>query len=65
MTITAENLKDSRMLTVRPEAEPSAVQIDVWLGDLYLGQRTFYGYSSVKKAKDMALRYIKNYGSLN
>jgi len=62
MTITAENLKDIRMLTVRTEAEPRAVQMDVWLGELYLGQRTFYGYSSVKKAKDMAPSYIKNYG---
>lgn len=65
MTLTTTNLKDIRMLVVRPEAEPTAVQIDVWLGDLYMGQRTFYGGTSVRKAKELALTYIKKYGSLN
>ena len=58
-------LKDVTLLAIRPEAEPQAVQIDAWLGDLYLGQRTFYAYKSIAEAKKVATRYIKQYGSLN
>jgi hypothetical protein len=49
---------------VRPEAEPRAVQVDAWLGDLYLGQRTYYA-SSVANAKSEARNRIKRCGSLN
>lgn len=49
---------------VRPEAEPRAVQVDAWLGDLYLGQRTYYA-SSIANAKSEARNRIKRCGSLN
>lgn len=63
--ITKDNLKDLVFLTSRPQAEPQAVQVDVWIGDLYLGQRTFYAQPSIAKAKKIAKRYIEQYGSLN
>ena len=50
---------------VRPEAEPNAVQIDAYIGDLHLGQRTWYGGVTVTQAKKSAIRYIQQYGSLN
>lgn len=49
---------------VRPEAEPNAVQIDAYIGTLHLGQRTWYA-STVKNAKEQAIKYIQKYGSLN
>lgn len=61
---TDEQMKDVKLYTIRPEAEPRAVQVDAWIGDLYLGQRTYYA-STVKNAKSMALRYIRHFGSLN
>jgi hypothetical protein len=57
-------LKEVKLVALRPEAEPRAVQIDAWLGDLYLGQFTYYA-SSVKNAKQSALNRIKRFGSLN
>ena len=57
-------LRQVEYTIVRPEAEPRAVQIDAWIGDLYLGQRTFY-HSSVKDAKHDARQRIKKFGSLN
>jgi hypothetical protein len=59
-----QTLQQVEYIVVRPEAEPRAVQIDAWLGDLYLGQRTFY-HSSVKDAKYDAKQRIKQFGSLN
>lgn len=59
-----KTLQEITYIVVRPEAEPRAVQIDAYLGDLYLGQRTYYA-SSVKQAKANAVRYIRQYGSLN
>ena len=50
---------------VRPEAEPQAVQIDAYIGTLYLGGRTYYGCSTVEDAKQLAIRYIQLHGSLH
>ena len=61
------NEKTLRQVTykmIRPECEPRAVQVDAWLGDLYLGQRTYYA-SSVANAKSEARNRIKRCGSLN
>lgn len=57
-------IKDLKLVTLRPLAEPRAVQVVAYLGDLYLGQRTYYA-SSVKEAKENAVRYIRKHGSLN
>ena len=43
---------------IRPEAEPKAVQIDAYLGNVYLGQITYYGCKSIKEAKARALKLI-------
>lgn len=59
-----KTLRQVKYIMVRPEAEPRAVQIDAWLGDLYLGQRTYYA-SSVANAKSEARNRIKRCGSLN
>lgn len=62
--LTKTNLRDLQLIVVRPEAEPRAVQVDAWLGDLYLGQRTFYA-STIANAKQSAIRIINQFGSLN
>ena len=59
-----KTLRQVRYVMVRPEAEPRAVQIDAYLGDLYLGQRTYYA-SSMASAKSEARNRIKRVGSLN
>lgn len=59
-----KTLRQVRYIMVRPEAEPRAVQVDAYLGDLYLGQRTYYA-SSVANAKSEARSRIKRCGSLN
>lgn len=59
-----KTLRQVKYIMVRPEAEPRAVQVDAWLGDLYLGQRTYYA-SSVANAKSEARNRIKRCGSLN
>lgn len=59
-----KTLRAVKYKVVRPEAEPRAVQIDAWLGDLYLGQHTFYA-SSIQDAKHDARQRIKRLGSLN
>jgi hypothetical protein len=59
-----KTLRQVKYIMVRPEAEPRAVQIDAWLGDLYLGQRTYYA-SSIANAKSEARNRIKRCGSLN
>lgn len=58
------NMRDLILDWSRPEAEPKAIQIDAWLGDLYLGQRTYYA-TSMKVALGQATRYIQLHGSLN
>lgn len=58
------NMRDLILDWSRPEAEPKAIQIDAWLGDLYLGQRTYYA-TSMKVALGRATRYIQLHGSLN
>lgn len=60
----AQTLRQVKYKVIRPEAEPRAVQIDAWLGDLYLGQYTFYA-SSIQDAKHDARQRIKKFGSLN
>lgn len=62
--MNAKTLNDVLLVAFRPAAEPNAVQIDAYLGDLYLGQRTYYG-TSLNIAKSMARSYIKQHGSLN
>lgn len=59
-----KTLRQVKYIMVRPEAEPRAVQVDAWLGDLYLGQRTYYA-SSLANAKSEARNRIKRCGSLN
>lgn len=59
-----KTLRQVKYIMVRPEAEPRAVQVDAWLGDLYLGQRTYYA-SSIANAKSEARNRIKRCGSLN
>lgn len=60
----SKTLRQVKYIMVRPEAEPRAVQVDAWLGDLYLGQRTYYA-SSIANAKSEARNRIKRCGSLN
>lgn len=60
----SKTLRQVKYIMVRPECEPRAVQIDAWLGDLYLGQRTYYA-SSIANAKSEARNRIKRCGSLN
>lgn len=62
--LTAESLRDLDLRWSRPEAEPNAIQIDAYLGDLYLGQRTYYA-TSMKSALGQATRYIEQHGSLH
>lgn len=62
--LSASNLRDLVLDWSRPESEPNAIQIDAYLGDLYLGQRTYYA-TSMKVALGRAKRHIENYGSLN
>jgi hypothetical protein len=58
------NMRDLVLDWVRPESEPNAIQIDAYLGDLYLGQRTYYA-TSMKVALGQAKRYIELHGSLH
>jgi len=64
ITMDAKTLRQVKYWVIRPEAEPRAVQIDAFLGELYLGQYTFYN-SSIKDAKHDARQRIKKFGSLN
>lgn len=57
-------MRDLDLQWSRPESEPNAIQIDAYLGDLYLGQRTYYA-TSMKVALGQATRYIELHGSLN
>ena len=59
------DIKDVEFTITRPEAEPSAYQVDALPGDLYLGERTFYGYKNVTEVKNMARKYLRQIGSLN
>jgi hypothetical protein len=43
---------------------PDTIQINAWLGDLYLGSRVYRG-TTVKKALRMATDYIRINGSLH
>jgi hypothetical protein len=58
------NMRDLDLQWSRPESEPNAIQIDAYLGDLYLGQRTYYA-TSMKVALGQATRYIELHGSLH
>ena len=57
-------MRDLVLDWVRPESEPNAIQIDAYLGDLYLGQRTYYA-TSMKVALGQARKHIDTHGSLN
>lgn len=61
----AINMEDVTLKIIRPNGEPNAVQIDAYIGDLYLGQRTYYAQPSILKAQCSALNYITQHGSLN
>jgi hypothetical protein len=43
---------------------PDTIQVNAWIGDLDLGQRTYRG-TTVKKALRMATDYIRINGSLH
>jgi hypothetical protein len=58
------NMRDLDLQWSRPESEPNAIQIDAYIGDLYLGQRTYYA-TSMKAALGQATRYIELHGSLH
>lgn len=58
------NMRDLDLRWSRPESEPNAIQIDAYIGDLYLGQRTYYA-TSMKSALGQASRYIELHGSLH
>jgi hypothetical protein len=58
------NMRDLDLQWSRPESEPNAIQIDAYIGDLYLGQRTYYA-TSMKVALGQATRYIELHGSLH
>jgi len=62
--LNTDNLRDLVLDWSRPESEPNAIQIDAYLGDLYLGQRTYYA-TSMKSALRQARKYIDTHGSLN
>jgi hypothetical protein len=62
--LNTDNLRDLVLDWSRPESEPNAIQINAWLGDLYLGQRTYYA-TSMKSALRQARKYIDTHGSLN
>ena len=62
--LNTDNLRDLVLDWSRPESEPNAIQINAWLGDLYLGQRTYYA-TSMKTALRQARKYIDTHGSLN
>jgi hypothetical protein len=62
--LSTANLRDLVLDWSRPESEPNAIQIDAYLGDLYLGQRTYYA-TSMKVALGQAKRYIEQHGSLH
>lgn len=62
--LDTKSLRDLVLDWSRPEAEPNAIQIDAYLGDLYLGQRTYYA-TSMKAALGQAKRYIELHGSLH
>lgn len=61
---TKINIREVKLVCVRPKAEPNAVQVDAYIGDLYLGQHTFYS-SSIANAKTDARNRIRRLGSLN
>jgi hypothetical protein len=62
--LNTDNLRDLVLDWSRSESEPNAIQIDAYLGDLYLGQRTYYA-TSMKSALRQARSYIDTHGSLN
>lgn len=62
--LDTQTMRDLVLDWSRPEAEPNAIQIDAYLGDLYLGQRTYYA-TSMKSALGQATRYIEKNGSLH
>jgi hypothetical protein len=61
--LDTKTMMDLTTQVTRPEAEPKAIQIDAWIGDLYIGQRTYYN-ATVKKALRMATDYIRINGRL-
>ena len=61
--LDAKTMMDLTTQVTRPDAERKAIQIDAWIGDLYIGQRTYYG-ATVKKALRMATDYIRINGRL-
>jgi hypothetical protein len=59
---TKINMQDLETSITRPT--PDTIQVNAWIGDLYLGQRTYRG-TTVKKALRMATDYIRINGSLH
>jgi hypothetical protein len=62
MMINKDSVKDLTTTIVRPT--PDTIQINAWIGDLYLGSRV-YKKTSMKKALRMATDYIRINGSLH
>jgi hypothetical protein len=62
--ITTVNTADLRFMAQQTTADPKAIQVDAWLGDLYLGKR-IYANTSIKKAVKTATNYIRINGSLH
>jgi hypothetical protein len=56
------NMLEVQTSITRPT--PETIQINAWLGDLYLGSRVYRG-TTVKKALRMATDYIRINGSLH
>jgi hypothetical protein len=56
------NMLEVQTSITRPT--PDTIQINAWLGDLYLGSRVYRG-TTVKKALRMATDYIRINGSLH
>lgn len=62
--ISKVNTDDLRFMAQPTTADPKAIKVDAWLGDLYLGAR-IYANSSIKKAVKTATTYIRINGSLH
>jgi hypothetical protein len=58
------NKADLRFMAQPTTADPKTTQVDVWLGDLYLGRR-IYTNTDINKAVELATTYIQLKGSLH
>ena len=63
--LSAENIKDLKLIILNPYNETAAFEVDAWLGDVCLGRRRFRYIKSPYAARKASIAHINKYGSLN